>query len=390
MKKRYLFAICLFISLWILVQLKNDTQGGSTFSVRPQGLKALFLVLQENKVPVKTWQFPLTELDSKVSKQVLFVVSPKKQVNLFSLLDWVEQGNTIVAAGEPAHSLIVRTLTSESKEKTEAGQDTTDAALQIVRSSFSEPVPIYLKSAHPLLANVSRITQPATPFKEGFSGYEVVARNGETPYVLRKSVGKGEIWLFSEIEPMSNQHIDQFDNLRMMYQIAASGESVLFDEFHHGYVAPVKSEMRARQDSMIVMIVFLVLALTLAALSRAIRFGPPRYSREQLQAKTSEFASVLGMLYRERRITDVLQYYREAWRLRLENQHGLSRNIEDARLVDAMRQKGIVSNQDSESVRKSLADLARESGVNNNQLEQSVVALEEILRDHEQFRSKSR
>lgn len=111
---------------------------------------------------------------------------------------------------------------------------------------------------------------------------------------------------------------------------------------------------------------FIVVFLIIGAFSRAVRFGPPS-AQAQMQYKsaaTTEFATVLGLLYEEHRARDVLRYYVTAWKRRITALLGISRNAELPYIADELVRRELLSPAAKQSLTESLAALG-ESGVND-------------------------
>src|SRR5690554_6276427 len=51
----------------------------SSHGTLPQGSKAFYLLLEESGVPVQRWNYPLTMLQDKPEKEVLFIVEPGRR-----------------------------------------------------------------------------------------------------------------------------------------------------------------------------------------------------------------------------------------------------------------------------------------------------------------------
>jgi hypothetical protein len=56
---------------------------------------------------------------------------------------------------------------------------------------------------------------------------------GDAPVIMHQSIGRGDLWLLSCPEVLSNQHLIEADHLGLLTGLAA-GRPVYFDEFAHG------------------------------------------------------------------------------------------------------------------------------------------------------------
>ena len=209
----------------------------------------------------------------------------------------------------------------------------------------------------------------------------MIASSEKGHYVLRRELGSGEVWMFSGVAPALNQYIDTADNLRLLFQLASDSSKVLFDEFHHGHTAPVAKDLKARQDAIIVLIGFLVLVFTLGAFSRSVRFGEPLPLINPESSSTVEFTSVLGLLYREHRVPEVLRYYLRAWRMRVEKSFGISARASNESLLNQLISKNVISPDQVDGIKLSIDNLEQKSNAKNIQFEKNLAVLENVFRE---------
>jgi hypothetical protein len=187
--------------------------------------------------------------------------------------------------------------------------------------------------------------------------------------------------MFSGVAPVLNQYIDSADNLRLLFQLSSDSERVLFDEFHHGHTEPATEDVKARQDTIYVLIGFLLLVFTLGAFSRSVRFGEPRPLINPENSSTVEFTTVLGLLYREHQVPEVLRHYLKAWRARVEKAFGISARASDESLVNELIVKNVISEQQVDAIKSSLERIEQTSFSNDNQVQNSLAVLENVFKE---------
>ena len=202
---------------------------------------------------------------------------------------------------------------------------------------------------------------------------------GEYTQVFRKTLGEGELWYFTDDSAVINRNIDKEDNLRLLYQIAARAKTIMFDEFHHGYTVPIGAEFKTRQDAAILLIVVLAVLLVAFALVRAVRFGPPLPVAVPDHAATAEFASVLGLLYREHNAAEVLGNYLEAWKKRIEQTFGISHRLSGAEIVSELAERRLLRGEKQQNVAAAMRRLLKPEGSASTSLEWSVNQLESVF-----------
>jgi hypothetical protein len=392
MKRRYIYLGIVFIAAWLFLQFKQETGSGSTYSYHPGGTKAFFLFLKQNGVDAQSWLYPFSELEPDQTGQTMFIISPKKMFRVQDLRPWVARGNRLVTMG--LHSFVWEDL-RKRKVKAEAGteaevgtgtkkgKDFKELAVSLKQLKIGELERIKINCPFNLkriCSGVDSITQMRVAFGKRAKG-EVIASSDKGIYLFRKAVGKGEVWMFSGTAPVQNQFIDSADNLRLLFQLIGESKRVLFDEFHHGHTAPVAGELKARQDAIYVLIGFLLFVFILGAFSRSVRFGDPRAIMNPGSSSTVEFTSVLGLLYREHQVPEVLKHYLKAWRARVEKSFGISARKNDESLVSELLSKNIITSGQVDGIKSSLDRIAQTNFSKESQIQDSLAVLENVFKE---------
>lgn len=222
-------------------------------------------------------------------------------------------------------------------------------------------------------------------------GIDIVAASMEIPTIMKKQIGFGEVWIFSSSSPIQNREISKYDNLRFLYQIAVSNDllegavegtnpTVYFDEFHHGFFAPVEEHMEHRYLSLIVVLGYISLCIIVWGCSRAVRFGPPTPELHEEQSSTVEFVSAVGLLYREHNATSVLTHYLELVKERIAQTYktraGVMANSE--MFVAELLQKGIISKNEILHVERAIQTLSNPAVANEKDIIESFLTLETL------------
>lgn len=376
MKRRYVFLIVLLAGIWIFAQFMGDAAERSSYSAGPYGVRALFLLFNRLGREAKPWLYPFDKLKQEQRKAALFVIAPSRIGGAKELMDWVRAGNRLIyiAAGfsQPPRELLEEAGLELDKDRS----GLLDVLGQLTEHEMEINCPAKFAD---ICRGVRRISPMRSFFMIKPGAIDVLAGSVESPLVLRKSVGDGELWMLLDDNLVINRNIDKYDNLRLLYQIATQSEVILFDEFHHGFTAPVKTEVKARQDSVLVLIGLLVFLLITVASVRAVRFGPPTPAIAEVSAATAEFASVLGLLYREHRAAEVLKYYVEAWRKRAAERFGLSQRLDCGLLLGELAQRGVINQTEHDSLAVTMSNLQKRSEDSSRQAGESIYELEGVL-----------
>jgi len=226
---------------------------------------------------------------------------------------------------------------------------------------------------------VKKVSLPGSALNILESSFHPVIGDRDKAYLLKKQVGKGTVWIFPENTIALNEHLDKFDNLRLLYQIATRKQRILFDEFHHGYTAPLSGNLKEQSNAIWILIGYIASVLLIIAVVRLIRFGPPLPLLLQCSSGSSEFVSALGLLYYSHGAAGVLEHYLLAWKLRLEKKTGISHRLSNANMLLELIRKGEVAASRKRAVERALADLTSSSVLSEEAYLNSVSELETIL-----------
>ncbi len=382
MKRRQISLLVLFMFCWLFVLFTQPTGGGSTFSASPEGAKAFFLFLESAGLTPVRWHYPFSDLRKEDTGGVLFLISPSSMGGENDLKQWVSAGNTAVIFGSAASSLhkllIVLGLGEGKLSEVISGRSFDFLGLEEDLVQVNCPDQAGVTDAE--CTAVKQISRPFLPVTVREKS-EVLAGNNNHAWLLRRRVGAGTVWLFSGSEPVWNQNIDAFDNLRLLYQLASAGKQIIFDEFHHGYVAPVPPANREGFKSLVLVLGYLGVVGVLIALSRGVRFGCPAPEGPQESLASTDFAGVLGLLYYERNAHSALKHYIASWRGRVEKRYGISRKVADEVLVTELAHEQTISPADVNHLLARLKLPAQLPSANPRDLEQAVSELERIFQE---------
>ncbi|MDX1934592.1 MAG: DUF4350 domain-containing protein [Capsulimonadales bacterium] len=288
-----IFGVLSFLIAGNIPETPETTPRRSSFSAKPGGLKAAFLLLQERGVPVRR----VTREPRKWPRGgVMVTATPFTLFGSTGFWDegaadaaiaWVENGGTLIVA---------------QSEKTELLENLGLSVRTVSKSAVSMP------PKQPA-GNLVGVRQVSVPDPERFSetppgSVVLLGDTGPALIVLRR--GQGKVFAFSTPAVFDNRHLASADNARLLVGIieAARGGNgtVYFDEYHMGYAA---------QDSLLTLIgkagqfvcLELLILLLLMAYNSAVRFGLPR-SLPPPARVSSEYVASLADLYRRARATD--------------------------------------------------------------------------------------
>ncbi|WP_257456997.1 DUF4350 domain-containing protein [Archangium lipolyticum] len=268
----------------------------------PQGLRALYLYLQESGAPVSAPREAFGEAGPPSSVRTLVVAAPAgrsvSEEEADALRQWVSRGGTLVYL-----------VSREPKGK----QPHLDDWLQVSSGPLSSPGSEGLPEGEKdLTGTTARVWVPVGAAR-GLERFRVSLDRGlvvEHPEAVplagtkgaavmwRVPVGQGEVYVLAGVDLAENRRLELLDNLRFWDALAARGP-IAFDEYHHGV------EPRPEPPSARALWVFVAQGLVvglLYAVSRGTRFGPPRPLVVEKHRSAVEYVRSLGWLARRSKV----------------------------------------------------------------------------------------
>ena len=217
----------------------------STYDSGTAGLKALYMLLEELKLPVSRFRKPFSRLARGTG--VLIIANPDREQfterEITYLKEWIKKGNRLALFGGMEQDDFERFLAGRtSKSKRSAGK--ADPMRKLL-SSFGLRLKDFDDSSRKIL--YARLSNPDEPVRvtvsSGFrwqkpsqSWKEVLGDEGG-PIVVSRKYGKGEIVAVSDASLPSNGEVSNAQNLWMILALLLENrpDKILFDEYHHGH-----------------------------------------------------------------------------------------------------------------------------------------------------------
>jgi len=201
----------------------------STYSTHENGVKALYLLLQENGYDVRRLRNGYQDFPADAAALVVF--KPSYPINVYEkdgLKSWLSRGGTLVSGLPYGEGLLDR--------------------LDFFESCCASPL-----SAVPLPGESIRVEEGAG-ILDGVDRLSPVRRTGlrgyppetiplitvdERVYMTVTKFGGGRIFVAPAESLFSNGNIMKHDNLRLAFNLFGELKSgpIYFDEFHHGYTS---------------------------------------------------------------------------------------------------------------------------------------------------------
>jgi hypothetical protein len=199
----------------------NEDQGEgypSSYSVKPHGAKAAFLVLQQSGYPVERWEKSPAELPQDAADILLIVAGPEsypRAEQYSSIIRFVSRGGRLLVAGaNPAYFI--------AQSSAEFGDG---------RIGFDE-----CKAAAP-----TQLTRGGTISQDGdwvwaHSNRAAVVHfkdKDDNPVVVSYPLGQGQVIWWASALPLRNDGIRDRNNLDLLLNSIGDSKRILWDEYYH-------------------------------------------------------------------------------------------------------------------------------------------------------------
>ena len=260
----------------------------TTYSSGPDGLRALYLTLQELGYDARRWRLPLRETALPDSGTLVLVEPmPLAGSEWEDLHNWVGHGNRVLLAGSEALPDV--RWPSERQSALGASQTTSAEPIQPtyltqgveslrVRSPYRIPLE---PSEEPKAPDDEEaddmwygMERPSRAFREALTRAAPMFADDRGIVAAHARVGQGSAVLFCSSWSLSNEGIREGDTLNFALNalVGADQGPIYFDEYHHGYgehvlwgVVPLPVKLCLAQ---------ILVGLLLVALARSVRLGP--------------------------------------------------------------------------------------------------------------------
>jgi hypothetical protein len=252
-RKKVVLALCLAIAAiaWAYIKGSQSDRGTryspSTYSAGPWGCKALYLVLEELKLPVKRFRQSFSRLASHrgvlvITGPLRSPISPRERL---AVQQWIEGGNRLLVCDGTLKTSLTRMRGVDTLHKREGSllprMRSPSSFLHVQLKEFPDSSFKVLLPQLPDLDASARISiSGENRWKDPSKEWDTLIGDEAGPILISKKMGKGRVHALADVTVASNDHIRDEQNLRLVLALLlARGrpQEILFDEFHQGHVA---------------------------------------------------------------------------------------------------------------------------------------------------------
>lgn len=378
-----LFGVMAFVIAGQSPQMAEVIPHRTTFSARPGGLKAAYLLLagrgvRQQRIDSAPGSWPKSARVVITATPYLGAPEWSKQ-SAKAALAWVESGNTLVVASDAGGEL------TRALGLTLSSRGELNAAL-----APRQPLSLLGGVKAVKMTDATRWTQAPAKGVVVLAGKERTVKEespSELPALVALPRGKGRVFALSSASVWENRTLDEADNARFLVQLVesqlASGDAVAWDEYHQGFeggqsfwtVIGVPGQLAIYQ---------LIAVSLLAVYAAGRRFGLPR-PLQSASRVSSEYVASLADLYRRAHASDgALAGVYNAFRRDLCRTIGVATDVDDAIIA---RQAASLADphvrpETEERLRRLLSDCALRTRDQSHlpRQEQTVLSEPEMLR----------
>jgi hypothetical protein len=267
----------------------------TTYSSRPDGVRALNLWLEELSYTVRNVTYEDFRLPADVG--LAFIIQPSTRLtdeHLELLDEWVEEGGTLVLAGDRSFTLLAAQHYEFER-----------SSLNAVRQDLAQQSPFF--QSPPLNETVYGPTVAA--WRSQRTDYVTHYALGSRPVVVSFELGDGRVFLSATPYPFSTAGMKRNGNPEMILNMVSAAEQdmdIWFDEWHHGIRAQSTTINGPgewlRYSPIGQGVVYVVGVLFLAIVLNGRHFGRPKPLLQEINRRTPlEYISAIANLNRRAR-----------------------------------------------------------------------------------------
>jgi hypothetical protein len=322
-------ALILFVAFGPGRQPPNGPSGATTHSSENDGALAFYTWARALGYDARRLEYRAFALDEEDAALVLLNPTERiDRVRTRAILDWVEQGGTLIYADDspaifgPANALLDELQFESGVYSTTVGID---------RAAPAQPV-LDQPPVGEAAVETGRVLVPGT------DEYVQLLGADDAAIIAGVKRGRGYIYLSTATHPFTNAGLRDTQNaalaLNMLRRVPAGGR-IQFDEYHHGFFTPPSTTRLVLGSPWGWAAAYAVLVVALYLLLSGRRFGRPVPLKEELMRRSSAeyIESMADLFQRGGKRSYILQHYHTAFKRRLARPLGANPQLPDEEFV---------------------------------------------------------
>jgi hypothetical protein len=348
-RRDILIIVGLFLVLILFIALGPGRQTqpsnppeATTHSSAQEGVLALYTwarALGYDSQRLEYRPFAVEERDA-----ALIILNPQEPINRTqsrAILDWVEQGGTLIFADDRTAIFgASNALLDDLKFDTPVYSTT-----QLIRQAAPAQPALDQPPTGKAMVQTGRVLVP------GRDDYIKLMGLPDAVLIAGIKLGSGYIYLSATTYPFTNEGLRDTENaalvLNMLRRVPAGGR-IEFDEYHHGFFTPPSTGKILLGSPWGWAAAYAVAVIALYLILSGRRFGRPVPLKEEVVRRSSaEYVESMADLFQRGGKRDyILRHYHTAFKRGLARKDGINPQIEDAEFVRELARTRDVREQD--------------------------------------------
>ncbi|MFL5801216.1 MAG: DUF4350 domain-containing protein [Roseiflexaceae bacterium] len=322
-------ALILFVAFGPGRQPPEGPGGPTTHSSKDEGALALYTWARAQGYDARRLEYRAFALDEQDA--ALVVLNPSRRIDRAqsrTILDWVEQGGTLIYADDtpalfgPANALL---------DELQVENDVYSTTLAIERAAPAQPA-LDQPPVSEAAVQTGRVLVPQV------DDYVKLLGTADAAVIAGIKRGRGYIYLSAATYPFTNAGLRDSENaalaLNMLRRVPAGGR-IQFDEYHHGFFTPPSTTRIILGSPWGWAAAYAALAVALYMILAGRRFGRPIPLKEEVTRRSSaEYVESMADLFqRGGKRAYILRHYHAAFKRRLAKPLGANPQLPDDEFV---------------------------------------------------------
>jgi hypothetical protein len=335
-RRDILIIVGLFLALILFIALgpgrqpqPSDPAEATTHSSAPEGALALYNWTRALGYDSRRLEYRAYTLEERDA--ALIILNPQEPINRTrsrAILDWVEQGGTLIFADD---RVAIFGAPNALLEAIQFDTDVYSTTQTIQQAAPAQPV-LDQPPTGTALVRTGRVLIP------GRTDYVKLVGTPDALLVAGIKQGSGYIYLSATTYPFTNEGLRDAENaalvLNMLRRVPAGGR-IQFDEYHHGFFTPPSTGRILLGNPWGWGAAYAITVIALYLILSGRRFGRPVPLREELMRRSSaEYVESMADLFQRGGKRDyILRHYHNAFKRELARKDGINPQLDDAEFV---------------------------------------------------------